>query len=58
MQAELVGVEDAQAGVEAALGGGVRTVGIGNKKSLADAEIVYRGLGDTSPAEVINSLNF
>lgn len=55
---ELVVFEDAQAGVEAALGGGFRTVGIGNKKSLADAEIVYRGLGDTSPAEVINSLNF
>ena len=55
---ELVVFEDAQAGVEAALAGGFRTVGIGNKKSLAEAEIVYRGLGETSPAEVINSLNF
>lgn len=55
---ELVVFEDAQAGVEAALAGGFRTVGIGNKKSLSEAELIYKGLGETSPAEVINRLNF
>lgn len=55
---ELVVFEDAQAGVEAALAGGFRTVGIGSKKSLSEAELVFKGLGETSPAEVINRLNF
>jgi beta-phosphoglucomutase len=55
---ELVVFEDAKAGVEAALAGGFRIVGIGNKKSLPEAELVFKGLGETSPAEVINRLNF
>lgn len=56
--AELVVFEDAQAGIEAALEGGFRTVGVGNKKSLGEAEMVFKDLGQTSPAEVINRLNF
>ncbi len=56
--AELVVFEDAQAGIEAALAGGFRTVGIGNKKSLAEAEMIFKNLGETNPAEVINRLNF
>lgn len=55
---ELVVFEDAQAGIEAALGGGFRTVGIGNKKNLSEAEMVYKDLSETTPAEVINRLNF
>lgn len=54
----LVVFEDAQSGIEAAKKGGFRSVGIGKKKSLPGAEIVFEGLGDTRPAEVVNKLNF
>ncbi len=50
--------EDSTAGIEAALNGGFRTVGIGNKKVLNKAEMVIKGLHASSPAEVINKLNF
>lgn len=54
----LVVFEDAQSGIEAANAGGFRSVGIGKKKNLPKAEIVFEGLHETRPAEVINKLNF
>lgn len=54
----LVVFEDSQAGVKAANDGGFRSVGIGNKKTLSDADRVYKGLSEVSPMEVINQLNF
>ncbi len=54
----LVVFEDSIAGIEAARRGGFRTVGIGNKNILKDAEIVVSGLDQISPVEVINQLNF
>ena len=54
----LVVFEDSIAGVEAARRGGVRTVGIGSKSILKNAEIVVTGLDQISPIEVINQLNF
>ena len=50
--------EDSQAGIEAARAGGFRSVGIGDPKTLADAEIVISGLHQYSPSEIINKLNF
>ena len=55
---EQVVFEDAQAGIDAALAGGFRTVGIGNKKNLSRAEMVFTDLSESNPAEVINRLNF
>jgi beta-phosphoglucomutase len=40
--AELVVFEDARAGIEAAREGGFRHVGIGSKKSLSEAEMVFK----------------
>ncbi len=54
----LVVFEDSIAGIEAANRGGFRTVGIGSKNILKDAEIVVSGLDKISPVEVINQLNF
>ncbi len=54
----LVVFEDSQAGVEAANTGGFLSVGIGDKKTLNEARVVYQGLGTVSPVEVINHLNF
>ncbi|QNR25624.1 beta-phosphoglucomutase [Croceimicrobium hydrocarbonivorans] len=54
----LVVFEDSLAGIEAARRGGFRTVGIGSKSILKDAEIVVSGLDQISPVEVINQLNF
>tara|TARA_B100001115_G_C15846548_1_gene426870 strand:- start:678 stop:1337 length:660 start_codon:yes stop_codon:yes gene_type:complete len=54
----LVVFEDSLAGIEAARRGGFRTVGIGSKSILQDAEIVVSGLDQISPVEVINQLNF
>lgn len=54
----LVVFEDSIAGVEAARRGGFRTVGIGSKSILKNAEIVVTGLDQISPIEVINQLNF
>lgn len=54
----LVVFEDSIAGIEAANRGGFRTVGIGSKNILKDAEIVVSGLDQISPVEVINQLNF
>jgi beta-phosphoglucomutase len=66
MGAEFLGIEpqsivvfeDSQAGIEAARAGGFRSVGIGDPKILADAEIVISGLHQYSPSEIINKLNF
>ncbi len=54
----LVVFEDSQAGVEAANTGGFLSVGIGEKKTLNEAKVVYKGLSAISPVEVINHLNF
>jgi beta-phosphoglucomutase len=54
----LVVFEDSVAGVEAAQRGGFRSVGVGQAHILKEAEIVIKGLGDHSPAEIINKLNF
>lgn len=49
--------EDSLAGIEAALRGGFRRVGIGSADILHDAEIVVPNLAQMSPAELINQLN-
>ena len=49
--------EDAQAGVEAAISGGFRSVGIGDAIVLGQAEVVHAGLDKISPAQIINHFN-
>lgn len=49
-------VEDAEAGVEAALSGGFYVVGVGTA-NVAKAHIMLPGLGDTSPTALIERLN-
>jgi len=66
MGAEFLGInpqsivvfEDSQAGIAAARAGGFRSVGVGDPKILADAEIIISGLHQHSPSEIINKLNF
>lgn len=58
MPSELVVFEDARAGVDAAIAGGFRTVGIGDEKVLSAAEVVYSGLDKITPAQIINHFNF
>lgn len=55
---ETVVFEDSIAGIEAAIKGGFRSVGIGKVKQLKKAELVIPGLASLTPAEVINKLNF
>ncbi len=55
---KLVVFEDAQAGIEAALAGSFRCIGIGEAKNLKGAEIVLPGLQNTTPSKIINQLNF
>lgn len=54
----LVVFEDSQAGIEAANTGGFYSVGIGSKKVLSKARMVFKGLYDVSPVEIINQINF
>ncbi len=54
----LVVFEDSQAGIEAARRGGFRSVGVGNSKLLKKAELHISSLEQTTPASVINTLNF
>lgn len=54
----LVVFEDSLAGIEAANNGGFRCVGIGNKKVLKKADVVYHNLEQLSPVVIINQLNF
>lgn len=56
--ASLVVFEDGKAGIEAAINGGFRCVGVGSKKILKKAEMVIKSLDAVTPAEVINQLNF
>lgn len=54
----LVVFEDSIAGIEAANTGGFRSIGIGRKKVLSKAELVFKGLNKISPGGIINQLNF
>lgn len=54
---ECVVFEDSLAGLAAAQTGKFKTVGVGTKKSLGQAQLVVRALEDTSPVAVLNMLN-
>ena len=56
--ADCVVFEDSVAGVEAAIKGDFKAVGVGDAKTLEKAHLIIEGLGDTTPAQVINQLNF
>ena len=55
---ECVVFEDSVAGVEAAVAGKFKSVGIGSQETLAKANLVVDGLHAISPTEVLNKLNF
>ena len=54
--AECVVFEDAAAGVEAAINGEMKCVGIGTKEILGKADIVAEGLKDICTNDVLNAL--
>ncbi len=54
---ECVVVEDAAAGIEAALAGGFRTLGIGSAARLGTAEIVLNGLHEARLSELLGHYN-
>lgn len=51
-------VEDAAAGVEAALAGGFRTIGIGPRERVGQAELVIPSLEGQKLAEILKALNY
>lgn len=53
----IVVFEDSMAGIEAALNGGFKTVGIGNPKILKKANLCAPSLAKYSPAEILNQFN-
>lgn len=48
--------EDAQAGIEAALAGGMYAVGIGDRKTLAKAHVVYASFQDFNLHQLVKDL--
>ncbi|WP_417601603.1 beta-phosphoglucomutase [Owenweeksia hongkongensis] len=54
----IVVFEDSKAGIKAAIDGGFKSVGIGARKTLTAASVVYKGLHETSPLKVIEQFNF
>lgn len=54
--AEVVVFEDAGKGVQAALAAGCRVVGVGDKTTLSNADIVIPDLNHASPAQIIQQL--
>jgi len=54
--AECVVVEDAAAGIEAALAGGFRTVGLGPKERVGKAEVILPSLEGVKLATLLNRL--
>ncbi|WP_417612919.1 beta-phosphoglucomutase [Owenweeksia hongkongensis] len=54
----IVVFEDSKAGIKAAIDGGFKSVGIGDRKTLNAASMVYKGLYATSPLKVIEQFNF
>ena len=54
--AECVVVEDAAAGVEAAKAGGFRSIGLGPRERVADAEAVFPGLSGVRLADLLKAL--
>ncbi len=55
--ADCVVVEDADAGIEAALAGGFRTVGLGPPERVAKAEVVFPSLVGVRLADLLQILN-
>jgi beta-phosphoglucomutase len=55
--AECVVVEDATAGVEAALAGGFRTIGIGPRERVGQAELVLPNLEGQKLADILKALS-
>lgn len=53
---ECLVLEDASAGVQAAISGGFRVLGIGRKEELGQADAVVSGLGDLNWSEIQNLL--
>lgn len=49
--------EDAQAGVQAALNGGMKVIGVGQPENLPGADLVIRDLSEISVEEIINLVN-
>jgi len=49
-------VEDAAAGVEAAKAGGFRSIGLGPRERVADAEAVFSGLSGVRLADLLKAL--
>ncbi len=49
--------EDAQAGVQAALNGGMKVIGIGQQHNLAGANLVIRDLSEISLEQIVNLVN-
>ena len=49
--------EDAQAGVQAAINGGMKVIGIGQQNNLAGANLVIRDLSEISVEEIVNLVN-
>ena len=54
---ECVVVEDAAAGVEAARGGGFRTIGLGPRARVGQAEVIFPSLAGVRLADLLNALS-
>ncbi len=54
---ESIVFEDSLKGLEAAIAGGFRTVGIGDQENLPIAEVVYENLSGVSFDDILNALN-
>jgi len=55
--AECVVVEDAAAGIEAALAGGFRSVGLGPRERVGKAEVIFPSLAQVQLLDLIKSLS-
>jgi beta-phosphoglucomutase-like phosphatase (HAD superfamily) len=55
--AECVVVEDAAAGIEAAKAGGFRSIGLGPRQRVGEAEAVFPSLSGVRLADLLNALS-
>lgn len=57
MPAEAIVIEDSHKGLQGAIAGGFRTVGIGHRSNLPAAEVVYNTLQGVTFHDIIKALN-